>query len=587
MVQQLRDRKNQEVDIILNGNTTGKYKIKNGVKQGDALSCILFILGIEPLLRNINNDNLIKPITGSHSKIPKAVAYADDIACLVNPDPVSLQKIFRHYNNLTKVSGLRLNADKTEIISRGGADRYNITYDSQSFTIVSQHQMKVNGVILSYDTESARKMNIVKMIDMVKQQLNGWSNRNLSLIGKIQIFKTFGLSQILYTLAVVHIMKNEEKILTDVIYKFIWNRNMDAKKAPDRIKCRILLSKVRDLGFGMIDYKEVVNGIRIKNIFRLLNSECGPLPDIIKSSINNSLICMEVLHKIREPIDSAIKLIRQLWKTSITNNQLENKHELAEIIGREYIGNLLAPKYKKRKLARIHRNDSIGEILMIDQFHPALKLIQPYLIPHLSRSSNPLNYPSTVTFDNLPYKTKLIKWPKMTSKQIRNAGETKEVITPKMLTNVLANDLQKLGNTIATLTNSKLKSTLLRCVHGDVYSKERLQRFGMSDDNLCCRCSKMETTNHMLFECSFTKKLWTEASYITGIIPLSINDVLGINERHDKVTLTIHSEILRRLLAIDRPMGDPKKLLKSVIVSLNILEKGVTKYQIGKFIEAL
>ena len=250
MVQQLRDRKNQEVDIILNGNTTGKYKIKNGVKQGDALSCILFILGIEPLLCNINNDNLIKPITGSHSKIPKAVAYADDIACLVNPDPVSLQKIFRHYDNLTKVSGLRLNADKTEIISRGGTNRYNITYDSQSFTIVSQHQMKVNGVILSYDTESARKMNIVKMIDMVRQQLNGWSNRNLSLIGKIQIFKTFGLSQILYTLAVVHIMKNEEKILTDVIYKFIWNRNMDAKKAPDRIKRRILLSKVRDLGFG-------------------------------------------------------------------------------------------------------------------------------------------------------------------------------------------------------------------------------------------------------------------------------------------------------------------------------------------------
>ena len=81
--------------------------------------------------------------------------------------------------------------------------------------------MKVNGVILSYDTEPARKMNIIKMIDMVRQQLNGWSNRNLSLIGKIQIFKTFGLSQILYTLAVVHIMKNEEKLLTDVIYKFI------------------------------------------------------------------------------------------------------------------------------------------------------------------------------------------------------------------------------------------------------------------------------------------------------------------------------------------------------------------------------
>ena len=91
----------------------------------------------------------------------------------------------------------------------------------------------------------------------------------------------------------------------------------------------------------------------------------------------------------------------------------------------------------------------------------------------------------------------------------------------------------------------------------------------------------------MLFECDYVKKLWIEASHITGILPLSINYVLGLNERHDKVTLTIHSEILRRLLAIDRPTIDPKKFLKSVIVNLNILEKGVTKYQIGKYLEIM
>ena len=59
---------------------------------------------------------------------------------------------------------------------------------------------------------------------------------------------------------------------------------------------------------------------------------------------------------------------------------------------------------------------------MIDQSHPVLKLIQPYLIPYLNRGSYPQTHPSTLTFDNIPYKTKLIKWPKMTSKLIRNAG---------------------------------------------------------------------------------------------------------------------------------------------------------------------
>ena len=36
-------------DIIINGSTVRGYRILRGVKQGDALSCILFIMCIEPL----------------------------------------------------------------------------------------------------------------------------------------------------------------------------------------------------------------------------------------------------------------------------------------------------------------------------------------------------------------------------------------------------------------------------------------------------------------------------------------------------------------------------------------------------------
>jgi hypothetical protein len=40
-------------DIIINGKIGDGYSLGNGVKQGDALSCSLFILAMEPLLRNI------------------------------------------------------------------------------------------------------------------------------------------------------------------------------------------------------------------------------------------------------------------------------------------------------------------------------------------------------------------------------------------------------------------------------------------------------------------------------------------------------------------------------------------------------
>jgi len=40
-------------DIIINGKIGNGYNLGNGVKQGDALSYSLFILAMEPLLRNI------------------------------------------------------------------------------------------------------------------------------------------------------------------------------------------------------------------------------------------------------------------------------------------------------------------------------------------------------------------------------------------------------------------------------------------------------------------------------------------------------------------------------------------------------
>ena len=45
--------------IIINGKTVNGFSILEGVKQGDALSCILFVMCMEPLIRNLN-DNAMK-----------------------------------------------------------------------------------------------------------------------------------------------------------------------------------------------------------------------------------------------------------------------------------------------------------------------------------------------------------------------------------------------------------------------------------------------------------------------------------------------------------------------------------------------
>ena len=54
--------KDLRTDININGRVVTGYNINNGVKQGDALSCIIFILAIDPLIKNLEHNRDIKPI---------------------------------------------------------------------------------------------------------------------------------------------------------------------------------------------------------------------------------------------------------------------------------------------------------------------------------------------------------------------------------------------------------------------------------------------------------------------------------------------------------------------------------------------
>ena len=67
-----------------------------------------------------------------------------------------------------------------------------------------------------------KKLNFENMKAKMDRHFTEWSKRGLSLLGKIQIVKTFGLSQYLYALAVTDISTEQWQTVNKLIYKFIW-----------------------------------------------------------------------------------------------------------------------------------------------------------------------------------------------------------------------------------------------------------------------------------------------------------------------------------------------------------------------------
>ena len=94
--------------------------------------------------------------------------------------------------------------------------------------------MKVNGLQLGFNIEETRNKNFNRVFQAVENQLRAWSKRYLSLLAKILIFKTYGLLQILFVASTSMLTKSQESQLNNLIYKFIWNKDMRTNKAPDR-----------------------------------------------------------------------------------------------------------------------------------------------------------------------------------------------------------------------------------------------------------------------------------------------------------------------------------------------------------------
>ena len=77
---------NLQAQVQVNGFMSGRFNIERGLKQGDALSCALFIIAIDPLIRNIEQNQRIRSLKLIDDCCIKTLAYADDVAIITNND---------------------------------------------------------------------------------------------------------------------------------------------------------------------------------------------------------------------------------------------------------------------------------------------------------------------------------------------------------------------------------------------------------------------------------------------------------------------------------------------------------------------
>ena len=209
------------VQIQNNGYFSQGIDILKGVHQGGCCSSVYFLVIAEILALSLRSNQQIKSI------VIKSITnllnqFADDMDIFSLNDESSIRTILYELDKFHYHSGFKVSYDKTTLYRIGSLRHSNAQlYNIDQFNW-SNEDITVLGITISHD--DLVEKNYQDLVAKTRETLNSWQNRNLTLIGKVQVVNTLVASLFVYRMMVLPtIPRYLVKKIDNMIREFLWN----------------------------------------------------------------------------------------------------------------------------------------------------------------------------------------------------------------------------------------------------------------------------------------------------------------------------------------------------------------------------
>ena len=236
--------------VMNNGFSTGPLDIRSGVRQGDPLSPHLFIICLETLAISVRGNKNIQGILVNKEEM-KLEMFADDVTAFLR-NTRSLEALLHIADLFSKCSGLEINSEKTECMFLGNHVSSMVT------TVISSKHIRIKDTILGvYFTYND---NFDEILRSIEEKLQMWKWRDLTILRRIQIVKTFVIPIFMYRASLICVQKDTVIEVNKLLFKFIW-------KGKDKVK---RLSLISDLDKGGLKAPHLAKGLcGVRNLLRI------------------------------------------------------------------------------------------------------------------------------------------------------------------------------------------------------------------------------------------------------------------------------------------------------------------------------
>ena len=409
------------------------------------------------------------------------------------------------------------------------------------------------------------------------------SKRNLSLIGKIHIVKTFGLSQLVFIMKSIAIPRKVLEDVNTLFFKFVWKKQLDNKKAFEKIKRNVLCNDYLNGGLRMIDIRHFQDSILLEWAHSFITSSVdSPWADVAAtffSRLGGKNVFKS--HTTAEDFRGGYLIISSFWRTvlmrwlkysklSSTARPFSNFDPICNNSNITLNNNtLFLPSSidrgavtvndvmrDNRLITLIEYRDKFGEYPRCILDYYAISNALREVSRHINFNGNANFYFGDHSIDKLERKSFY--------NIIRQQGEPLCISRWKRQYNV---DITKIHWTIVhDIKETKLRALIFKVLHNIYPTNILLFKMKLAESQNCKLCGEMDFIEHFFFNCAKVKPLWIE-------IGRDISVALGV------IYKIVEKDVI---LGVQDIEGLSKKDLKQINLWIAIGKLVVSKFRYGK-----